>query len=97
MPTYISLINWTDQGIRAVKESPNRLRESEPLFQQMGVKLIGFYLTMGEYDLVAIAEAPDDETASRFLLSLGSAGNLRTKTLKAFTRDEYERIIGSLP
>ena len=97
MPTYISLVNWTDQGIRNVKESPNRLRESEPQLQQFGVRLVAFYLTMGDHDIVTILEAPDDEAAARALLGLGMQGNVRTKTLKAFSRDEYERIIGSLP
>ena len=97
MPRYISLVNWTDQGIRNVKESPNRLRQSEGQLQQLGVKLLDFYLTMGDHDMAVIVEAPDDEAMARFALALGAQGNVRTKTLKAFTRDEYERIIGSLP
>ena len=96
MPTYISLYNWTDQGIRTVKESPNRIRQSEGQLQQLGVKLVGMYLTMGDYDLVAVVEAPDDQAVARAQLSLGMAGNVRSKTLKAFTREEFEQIVGAL-
>ena len=97
MPTYISLLSWTDQGIRTVKEAPDRVRRAEQLLQQSGMKLTDFYLTMGDCDMVAVFEAPDDEAIARALLALGMQGNIRTKTLKAFTRDEFETIIGSLP
>ena len=96
MSTYLILLNWTDQGIRDVKQSPDRLQRAEGLFQQLGARLTGFYLTMGDYDMVAIVEAPDDETIARAVLTLGMQGSVRSKTLKAFTRDEYQTIIGSL-
>lgn len=96
MPTYIMLTQWTDQGIRTVKDAPNRVRQAEQAFQQLGARMTAWYLTMGEYDNAAIIEAPDDETMARIALTLGSQGNVRTTTLKAFSRDEFERIVGSL-
>ena len=96
MPTYISLLNWTDQGIRNVKQAPERARQAEQLAQQLGGRIISVYLTMGQYDLVVVLEAPDDETVARAMLTLGAQGNVRTTTLKAFNREELERIIGSL-
>ncbi|MBX5490192.1 MAG: GYD domain-containing protein [Chloroflexi bacterium] len=96
MPTYIVLSKWTDQGIRDVKGTPERLRQYEQAGQSLGVRLAAWYLTMGEYDNVAIVEAPDDETMARIALTLGSQGNVRTTTLKAFSRDEFERIVRSL-
>lgn len=97
MPSYLSLINWTDQGVRNVKESPQRLESVKQAVQAAGGRLIFFYMTMGEYDLVTLFEAPDDETIARLLLGISAQGNVRTKTLKAFTEDEYRRIIASLP
>jgi uncharacterized protein with GYD domain len=96
MPSYITLGKWTEQGIRNVKESPERVRRVEQFASQVGGKLVGFYMTMGEYDFVAIIEAPDDKTVARMLLNTGSQGNARTVTLKAFPREEFERIVGSL-
>lgn len=97
MPTYITLLNWTDQGVRAVKESPQRLDAAKEAIAQVGGRFVGFYMVFGDYDLVSIVEAPDDETYARFLLTLAAQGNVRTKTLKAFTEDEYRRILASLP
>jgi uncharacterized protein with GYD domain len=97
MPSYLTLINWTDQGIRNVKDSPQRLDAVKQAIQSAGGRLIFFYMLMGQYDLVTLFEAPDDESIARVLLSVGSQGNVRTTTLKAFTEDEYRRIIGSLP
>ncbi len=97
MPNYISLINWTDQGIRNVKESTQRLDAGKKHIEAAGGKLTGFYLTMGRYDLVTIAEFPSDETAATAVLSLGSGGNIRTETLKAFPEAEYRNIIAKIP
>jgi uncharacterized protein with GYD domain len=97
MPSYLSLVSWTEQGIRAVKESPQRLDAVKQGTEQAGGRLIFFYLLMGEYDLAALTEFPDDEAATRFLLSLGAQGNVRTHTMRAFTEEEYRRIISGLP
>ena len=97
MAIYISLCNWTDQGVANVKDSPKRLDQARKAWKSAGAKLKDFYLTMGEYDFVTISEAPDDETMARVALALASAGSVRTKTLKAFPEKDYRAIIGSLP
>ena len=97
MPTYISLVNYTEQGIRDIKNAGKRISAAKKLLSSMGGKVKAIYLTMGSYDIVTIAEAPDDETAARFALTLGATGNVRTTTLKAFTEAEYRKIIASLP
>ncbi len=97
MSTYFILANWTEQGIKAVKASPKRLRAAKRLAKDCGVKFRSFHMTLGQYDIVVSVEAPDDEAVARFALALGSAGNVRTTTLKGFTEQEYQKIIGSLP
>jgi uncharacterized protein with GYD domain len=90
------LINWTEQGIRDVKSSPKRLDAARKLLGEMGGTMKAFYLTMGEFDMVVVAEAPDDAVAARFAMMLGQAGNVRTRTLKAFPELAYREIIASL-
>jgi uncharacterized protein with GYD domain len=97
MATYIMLVRYTAKGIENIKDSPNRLDVAKHAFAAAGAEFKDFYLTMGRYDVVAIGEAPDDETAARLALSLGSAGAIRTETLRAFTEDEYRGIIAALP
>ena len=97
MATYITLIRFTEQGIRNVKESPARLDKARNAFQAMGAELKAFYLVSGQYDHVVISEAPDDETVAKVALSIGSQGNVRTETLRAFTEDEYRKLIAELP
>ncbi len=97
MSTSFILANWTEQGIKAVKASPKRLRAAKRLAKDCGVKFRSFHMTLGQYDIVVSVEAPDDEAVARFALALGSAGNVRTTTLKGFTEQEYQKIIGSLP
>ncbi len=94
--TYIVLANFTDQGIKNIKDSPKRIDAMEQMIQKAGGKLVGFYATMGQYDLVMIAEGPSDEVAFTQLITLGMLGNVRTTTLKAFTRQEYAKILGKL-
>ena len=96
MPTYITLFNWTDQGIRTVKETVERAKRSEEAAQRHGLSLEQIYWTVGPYDIVTIFEAPDDEAATAFLLELGSAGNLRSTTLRAYDRQEMTRILERL-
>ena len=96
MAKYIILINWTDQGIRSVKESPKRLDAARALAKKLDARMTDFYMTMGGYDMIAHVEAPDDITIAKFNLALGSGGNVRTTTLKALTEDEYRKVIGSL-
>ncbi len=97
MPTFISLISYTDQGIRNVKDSPGRLGAARKMLQEMGGNLKEAYLTMGRYDLVVISEAPDAETIAKFMLAVGSIGNVKTTTLTAFPEADYMRIISDLP
>ena len=96
MPTYVVLNNWTDQGIRTIKESPRRLDATKKAIEAAGGKVLGFYLTMGKYDSVLIVEAPSDEVAATLALSAGSQGSIRTETLKAFSEAEYRRIIAKI-
>ena len=97
MATYIGLINYTDQGIRNVKDSPDRAEAARKAIRDMGGDMTALYLTMGTYDLVAIIEAPSDAVVAKFVLALGSAGNVRTTTLKAFNEAEFRSIVESLP
>jgi uncharacterized protein with GYD domain len=94
--TYIMLVNWTEQGVRNVRDSPKRLDAARKSLADMGGSFREFYLTMGEYDMVAVCEAPDDAVAARFALQLGMGGNVRTRTLKAFPEAAYREIINSL-
>lgn len=96
MTTYVMLINWTEQGLKNVRESPKRLDTAKKLLSDMGGSFKQFYLTMGECDIVAVLEAPDDAVMARFTLGLAAAGSVRTRTLKAFPEAAYREIIGSL-
>jgi len=94
--TYIMLVNWTEQGIRNVRESPKRLDMAKKQLAEMGGSFREFYLTMGDCDMVAICDAPDDAVAARFALQLGAGGNVRTRKLKAFPEAAYREIVASL-
>jgi uncharacterized protein with GYD domain len=96
MPTYIMLANWTDQGAQKVKESPRRVDTAKKALADMGGEFKALYMTLGEYDLVMIYEAPDDAVAARFTLLLGLLGTVRTRTLKAFPEAAYREIVASL-
>jgi uncharacterized protein with GYD domain len=96
MTTYVLLIRWTEQGIRQVKDSPNRLDKARSMLKEMGGQFKTIFMTMGDYDLVAIYEAPDDAISARFTLMLGMLGSVRTTTLKAFPEQAYREIISSL-
>ena len=97
MAIYISLVNYTEQGIKAIKESPDRVKAVRGLAESLGGKMPQLFLTMGAYDLVAITEFADDETAAKFALTIGSGGNVRTTTMRAFDETQMREIIGSLP
>src|SRR5208283_926734 len=90
------LANWTDRGAQKVKESPRRLETAKKALVDMGGEFKSVYMTMGEYDLIAVYDAPDDAVVARFTLLLGSLGSVRTKTLKAFPEAAYREIIASL-
>jgi uncharacterized protein with GYD domain len=94
--TFLILMNWTDQGVRNVKESPKRLDAGREAAKKLGAEIKDFYMTMGDCDLVAHLEAPNDETVAKYILGLARGGNVRTRTLKAFSEEDYRKIIGSL-
>ena len=97
MSTYIWLVNWTDQGIRNVKETTKRAKSFREMAEKMKVKVREILWTMGRFDLVLLIDAPDDETISRLALGLGMGGNAKTETLKAFSAQEMDQIIMGLP
>jgi uncharacterized protein with GYD domain len=96
LPHYILLINWTEQGISKIKGSSDRYNSFKASLEKASGKLIGLYYTFGEYDVVIIIEAPNDETVMSLMLKVGLAGNVRTKTLKAFSTEEGMKIIKDL-
>lgn len=97
MPTYVALMKLTDQGAKDIKNAPKRAQEFIKGLEAMGGKLIAFYMVMGEYDYVGIADAPSDEVALTFLMGMGAAGNVKTMTMKAFKLDEVSSLVKKLP
>jgi len=97
MATYISLVQFTDKGILAARETTHRVAEWAAKVQSMGVTIKQMYWTLGHYDQVCVFEAPDDETAATVLLSADMLGNIRTQTLRAFTSSEMEKILANIP
>ena len=95
MPVLVVLGNWTDQGIKKVKEAPNRINDTHSAIKQSGGKM-QLYYTLGEYDFVMIIEVPNDEAIMKILLRLGGLGNVRTKTLKAWTESEGAKAISGI-
>jgi uncharacterized protein with GYD domain len=97
MPTYIALLKWTPQGLQNIKQSPNRLEAARKGFESFGVQMKNFYMVTGQYDMVAIIEAPDDLALAKAILNSASQGSIRSETVRAFTEDEYRQIIAGLP
>jgi uncharacterized protein with GYD domain len=93
MTTYVSLINWTEQGIRDFRDSPQRAEDFTKLVEGSGGTVRELLWTVGEYDIVCVADFPDDETGVATLLQVGAAGNVRSRTLRAFNADEMRGII----
>ncbi|MBA2288463.1 MAG: GYD domain-containing protein [Ktedonobacteraceae bacterium] len=96
MPTYISLVNLTEQGIKEARNAPERLETFDKAVREAGGRLIGFYLVMGQYDYIVVTEAPDDQTAARLILSTIAQGSVRTQTMRAFPREEFEHLAQGL-
>jgi uncharacterized protein with GYD domain len=96
MPIYIELVSWTDQGIRNIKEAPQRIEAFKKTVEAAGGRLTGFYVTMGKYDIITIIDAPSDEALANIALNTGSKGNVRTETMKAFTEQEFRNIIARM-
>lgn len=96
MPTYISLLNWTEEGVRSFRDTLERAKAAGALAERMGGSLKDVYWTVGPYDVVAVTEFPDDETGTAFLLALGSQGNIRSTTLRAFNSDEMAGVLNKV-
>ncbi len=97
MPTYIMLSRFTQQGIENIKDSPGRLEAARKTLEGVGAKLKDFYLVTGQYDSIAVIEAPNEEAVTKAVIAIGSRGAIRTETIRAFTEKEYRDLIGSLP
>jgi len=97
MPTYISLVQFTDKGIQAAKKTTQRVTDWAAKVKSMGVKIKGMYWTLGQYDQVCVFEAPNDETAASVLLAADRLGNIRTQTMRAFTSSEMKTILNKAP
>ena len=93
MPRYVLLLNWTDQGIKNVKDTVKRAAAARQLYEKSKSRIIDCYWTLGSYDLVLTAEAPDDETMTAISLKLASLGNVKTTTMRAFNETEMEKIV----
>jgi len=97
MPAYVTLFNWTEQGIKNAKLTTDRAKAAKAMWEKAGARFIGIWWTLGQYDGVIIHETPDAETATRLLISLAQAGNIRTTTLPALSEVEMEGILKGLP
>ena len=97
MPTYISLLSYTQKGIENMKDSPARLQKARKAAAAAGGEIKQFYLTLGQYDAIVISEAPSDEAYAAQIMSIAAAGAIRSETLLAFTEDEYRKIVAALP
>lgn len=97
MPTYITLWDYTQQGVEGIEESPTRLDGAKQVMESVGGELHGFYLTMGEHDLVTVAEFPDDDAAAKALLRISQSGNVSSETMKAWPEEEYRDLVSNLP
>jgi uncharacterized protein with GYD domain len=96
MARYVGLIQFTDQGIRNVKDTIKRSEAAMTEAEKMGMKISEEFWTLGAYDVVLLVDAPDDETMTAFMLKVGSLGNVRTATMRAFRREEMEGILAKI-
>jgi uncharacterized protein with GYD domain len=96
VPTYVVLLNWTDQGVRSYKDTLDRAEAASKALEALGGRMKDLYWTLGPHDVVAIAEAPDDETATAFALATGAQGSIRSTTLRAFDREEVKGILAKV-
>jgi uncharacterized protein with GYD domain len=97
MALFIVTINWTDQGIRSVKDAPKRTKAARELGKKLGITIKDIYLTSGDSDLLAIVEAPNGDNIAKMAMALGMQGNVRTRTVRAWTEAECEKLISELP
>jgi uncharacterized protein with GYD domain len=97
MPTFVSLLRLTKQGTQNIKDAPARVEEGIKAVEKAGGKCIGFYALMGDYDYLIIGEAPSDEAMMAYVLGLGALGNVKTTTMRAFTKDEFAKLVSMMP
>lgn len=97
MPTYISLLKFTDQGVKSIKESPARMEKAKAVAKSFGCDIKSLHVTMGAYDVVGVFEAPNEETLAKFVLAVGSVGNVKSETMRAFSEEEFRKVVASLP
>jgi uncharacterized protein with GYD domain len=97
MPTFMLSLNWTDQGIRTVKEAPKRSQAARDLAKKVGVEITQIYLTSGNSDLVVFVDTPNGDNVAKFALALGALGNVRTRTARAWPESEFQKLIAELP
>jgi len=97
MVKRILLMKLTDQGVKDIKNAPQRIEQSIKTFEKMGGKMLGFYAVTGEYDYLSIGESPNDEVGMAFVLGLSAIGNVRVTTLQAFTKEEFAGMLSKLP
>ena len=97
MPTFILSLNWTDQGIRSVKDAPKRAEASKELARKLRLEIKEVYLTSGDDDILIILDAPNGDNVAKFALALGSQGNVRTRTARAWPQSEFQKLISELP
>ena len=97
MPTFMVSLNWTDQGVRTVKDAPKRAQASRELAKKVGVEIQQVYLTSGEDDVLIIVDSPNGDNVAKFALALGSQGSVRTRTARAWPESEFQKLISELP
>jgi len=97
MPTFILTLNWTEQGVRGVKEAPKRSQAAKEMAKKLGVEVKQVYLTSGEHDLLLIVESASGDNVAKFALATGSLGNVRTSTSRAWSEPEFQQLISELP
>lgn len=96
MPTYIAMLKWTPQGLQHIKQSPSRLDAARKGFEAAGVKMKDFYMVTGQYDMIAVMDSPDDATLAKAILGATSQGSITSETCRAFSEEEYRKIISGL-
>ncbi len=97
MPTFLVTMNWTEQGIHNIKEAPKRAAAAREMAKKLGIELKETYVTTGESDLLAIVESPSGDNVAKFCMAIGSQGNVRTRTVRAWSQAEYAKLISELP
>ena len=97
MPMFMCSLNWTDQGVRSIKEAPKRAKAAQELAKKVGVEIKDVYLTAGDSDLLVVLDTPHGDNAAKFALAIGSQGNVRTRTARIWPQAEYQKMISELP